>query len=167
MSNFNTPLRSGNYVGEIISQKLTKSKNDNPVFEAVFGNLGFETSDGYEQVDTGVTRTVFMHLTTKSQSYTIRKLAECGFEGKPSQWNLGSDESIDCTGNLVKLHMKPSEYGENWDVSLGSGSQQMSVSDALQADAQWSHVMAKGSPTAASEDTIGTERPTGTFASME
>jgi hypothetical protein len=167
MSNFNTPLRSGNYVGEIISQKLSKSKNDNPVFEAVFGHLGFQTADGFEQVDTGVTRTVFMHLTTKSQAYTVRKLAECGFEGKPSQWNLDSEEAIDCTGKLVKLHMKITEYGEDWDVSLGSGSQQMSISEALQEDAKWSHLMAKGTPTAATEDTATDERPIGTFAQAD
>ena len=167
MSNFSNPLQGGKYVGEIISQKLTKSTNDNTMFELTVGILAFSDSGGLTQVPGNVEATVRMTLTEKSAPWTIRKLAACGFEGSPSQWNLDSPDAIDCTGNEVSLIMKIGEFGQDWDIPLGSSSQPVGTDEALIEDAKWSHKMPKGTPTVATTNTVATERPTGTFAAME
>jgi hypothetical protein len=167
MSNFSNPLQGGKYVGEIISQKLTKSSNDNTMFEVTVGVLAFSDASGLTQVPGKVEATVRMPLTENSAKYTIRKLASCGFEGSPSQWNLDSPDAIDCTGNQVDLVMKIGEFGQDWDIPLGSSSQPVGTDQALIEDAKWSHKMPKGTPTAPTTDTVAGERPTGTFASME
>ena len=147
MTSFNTPaLTEGNYTGTVRSQKTTQSSNGVEFFQMTFGDLVFQ--DGSE---TGVplagdaTAEIRLPVTEKSAEYTKKKLDTIGYAGSFNQFNPEDDQHVSIVGTAgVKLRMKNSEWGDDWDISLGKGIKTLGVMEAKQAGAKWSHIFQAG-----------------------
>jgi len=158
MTNFNTPaLTEGNYTGTVRSQTTTTSSSGTLFFEMEFDNLVFQ--DGS---DTGVplsgdtTRRIRLPVTDKSAAYTKQKLDSIGWSGAYNQFNPEDDQHVSVVGTAgCKLRMKHSDWGEDWDISLGKGIKTLGVMEAKQAGAQWSHIFPNGPAKPSSTATTG------------
>ena len=148
MTNFNVNgLREGSYTGDVKSQALTESSTGTFLFELEFENLVFQDGTETGSPVAGDTICVIrLPMTDRAATYTIRKLATLGYEGSADQFTSESPDHISIVGNQGKLHMKNSDWGADWDVSIGKGTKPLGLMDAKQQGAKWSHLMPKAPP---------------------
>jgi hypothetical protein len=141
MTDFTTALQEGNYTGTVRSQSTTTSSNGTHFFEMEFGDLVLlDGSETGVPVSGNTTRRVRLPLTDKSAAYTKQKLDSIGWSGAFNQFNPQDDQHISIVGTSgCKLRMKHSDWGEDWDISLGKGLKTLGVMEAKQVGAQFSN----------------------------
>jgi hypothetical protein len=158
MTDFNTlALEEGNYTGTVRSQTTTTSSKGVLFFEMEFDNLVFQ--DGSETgvpITGNTTRRVRLPVTKKAADWTKQKLDTIGYVGSFNQFNPEDDQHVNIVGTTgCKLRMKNSDWGEDWDISLGKGIQTLGVMEAKQAGAQWIHVFPSGPAKPTSDGATG------------